>query len=280
MRCLTSIHINTLGFISCKSSTTSCTGVRVVLVCTWVKLHQPQERGSILSNDVFLLLILQAPVVLMVSTSAWLEVGLVLVLAGDIGKSKLFWWGILKKVLFDLFCSKWRPGLSDVPLLSGISVLSFDSPFLYPLLFFYLSHLLFLPCPFSTCGLFSRLFFEKHFKRFTLGLRQAFLYGFCWAVACCHVTLVSASMNSYYCCCPFLFLILFFNLTSVYQMEWLTKRACPSHTCLFGNGKNWRDWLFNKLCLMFVQVCFILHLCWWFWQEKVYVIRWEVLKCA
>ena len=173
MRRLTSIHINTFGFISCKSSTTSRSGVCGVLVCTQVKLHQPQEQRSVLSNDVFLLLILQAPVVLMVSTSAWLEVGLVWVLAGDIGRSKLFWWGILKKVLFDLFCSKWRPGLSDVPLLSGISVLSFDSPSLYPLLFFYLSQLLFLSCPFSTCGLFST-FFEETFQTLYIRTKTGF----------------------------------------------------------------------------------------------------------
>ena len=42
-----------------------------------------------------------------------------------------------------------RPGMSDVTLLSGISGLSFDSPFLSPLLFFFcLVLLLFLSCHF------------------------------------------------------------------------------------------------------------------------------------
>ena len=40
-------------------------------------------------------------------------------------------------VLLDrVFCPEGRPGMSEVILLSGISGLSFDSPFLSPLLFF------------------------------------------------------------------------------------------------------------------------------------------------
>ena len=55
-----------------------------------------------------------------------------------------------------------RLGMSDVHLLSGISGLSFDSPFLSPLLlFFCLVLLLFLSCHFSANGPFSWLFFLK-----------------------------------------------------------------------------------------------------------------------
>ena len=45
--------------------------------------------------------------------------------------------------------------MSDVTLLSGISGLSFDSPFLSPLVFFCLVPLLFLSCNFSVNGPFS-----------------------------------------------------------------------------------------------------------------------------
>ena len=57
--------------------------------------------------------------------------------------------------LFD-FDFEGRPGMSDVTLLSGISGLSFESPFLSPLLFFFsLVPLLFLSCRFSANGPFS-----------------------------------------------------------------------------------------------------------------------------
>ena len=53
----------------------------------------------------------------------------------------------------------WSPkgmlGMSDATLPSGISGLSFDSPFLSPLLFFCLFLLLFLSCHFSANGPFS-----------------------------------------------------------------------------------------------------------------------------
>ena len=48
-------------------------------------------------------------------------------------------------------------GMSDVSPLSGISGLSFDSPFLSPLLFFCLVLLLFLSCRFSAIGLLQLL---------------------------------------------------------------------------------------------------------------------------
>ena len=54
-----------------------------------------------------------------------------------------------------------RPGMSDVSLLSRISGLSFDSPFLSPLIFFWLVLLLFLSCHFFANGPFSWLFFQK-----------------------------------------------------------------------------------------------------------------------
>ena len=87
--------------------------------------------------------------------------------------------------------SVWHPWreAGDVwwPPLSGISGLSFDSPFLSPLLFFCLVLLLFLSCHFSANGPFSLLFF--------------------------HVVLVFAIMHWYKkrsffnCFCPFLFYI-------------------------------------------------------------------------
>ena len=63
--------------------------------------------------------------------------------------------------------------MSDVALLSGISGLSFDSPFLSPLLFFFfcLVLLLFLSCHFSANCPFSRLFFQKTLKYFSLRVR-------------------------------------------------------------------------------------------------------------
>ena len=62
--------------------------------------------------------------------------------------------------------------MSDVPLLSGISGLSFDSPFLSPLLFFFcLVLLLFLSCHFSANGPFCSFFLQKTLKYFSLSVR-------------------------------------------------------------------------------------------------------------
>ena len=61
--------------------------------------------------------------------------------------------------------------MSDVALLSGISELSFDSPFLSPLLFFFcLVLLLFLSDNFSANGPFS-FFPPKTLKYFSLRVR-------------------------------------------------------------------------------------------------------------
>ena len=59
--------------------------------------------------------------------------------------------------------------MSDIPLLSGISGLSFDSPFLSPLLFFFcLVLLLFLSCHFSANGPFSYSFFLSRKLKYVL----------------------------------------------------------------------------------------------------------------
>ena len=57
--------------------------------------------------------------------------------------------------LFLYYSPEGSLGMSDVSFLSGISGLSFDSPFLSPLLFFCLVLLLFLSCHFSANGPFS-----------------------------------------------------------------------------------------------------------------------------
>ena len=61
------------------------------------------------------------------------------------GKGRVSWSNNdqrLNMVGFVWFPPKGRPGMSDVTLLSGISGLAFDSPFLSPLFFF-------LPSPFA-----------------------------------------------------------------------------------------------------------------------------------
>ena len=63
-----------------------------------------------------------------------------------------------------------RPGMSDVTFLSGISGLSFDSPFLSSFLFFSLVLLLFLSCHLAANGPFSWLF-QKTLKYFSLRVR-------------------------------------------------------------------------------------------------------------
>ena len=60
--------------------------------------------------------------------------------------------------------------MSDVDSLSGISGLTFDSPFLSSLLFFCLALLLFVPCYFSADDLFTQLFSRK-LKHFLLRVR-------------------------------------------------------------------------------------------------------------
>ena len=66
-----------------------------------------------------------------------------------------------------------RPGMSEVPHpLSGISGLSFDSPFLSPLLFFCAVLMLFLSCPFSC-------FKKKESSQTFLVKSLTFLYGSC-----------------------------------------------------------------------------------------------------
>ena len=94
----------------------------------------------------------------------------------------LFWWQhrmhgkcycntIFKATFSSLRAPEGRPGMSDVLLLSGISGLSFDSPFLSPLLFFFcLVLLLFLSCHFPANGPFSWLFSRK-LKHFSLRVR-------------------------------------------------------------------------------------------------------------
>ena len=83
--------------------------------------------------------------------------------------------------LFVFGSPKGRPGLSDVPLLSGISGLSFDSPFLSPVFSFLggsfcvcvcvcLVLLLFLSCHVSANGPFYWLFSRK-LKYFLLMVR-------------------------------------------------------------------------------------------------------------
>ena len=57
--------------------------------------------------------------------------------------------------------------MPDVTPLSGISGLTFDSPFLSLLLFFCLALLLFVPCYFSADDLFTQLFSRK-LKHFLL----------------------------------------------------------------------------------------------------------------
>ena len=51
--------------------------------------------------------------------------------------SKLDYWPFIEMLVGCCFQQDPQPGMSDVPLLSGISGLSFDSPFLSPLLFFF-----------------------------------------------------------------------------------------------------------------------------------------------
>ena len=79
------------------------------------------------------------------------------------------------------FFPKGRPGMFDVTPLSGISELSFDSPFLFPFLFFDLFSfslvlLLFLPCHFLLM-VHSSDFFQKILKQFSLRVR-----GFLWVL--------------------------------------------------------------------------------------------------
>ena len=71
-----------------------------------------------------------------------------------------------------------RPGMSDVSLLSGISGLSFDPIFLFPVLFFYVRLSLLCLVPFSAYGPFSWLFLKK-IRRY-LSLRKRLLF-FCMA---------------------------------------------------------------------------------------------------
>ena len=79
----------------------------------------------------------------------------------------------LNKTQVLTFTLKGGRGCLEVPYpLSGISGLSFDSPFLSPLLFFCTVLLLFLSCPFSC------IFKKKILKYFWLRVRL-FLYGSC-----------------------------------------------------------------------------------------------------
>ena len=69
--------------------------------------------------------------------------------------------------------------MSDVILLSGISGLAFDSPFLPPLLFFCPVLLLFLTCPFSGNGPAPDFFFF-FLKTFSNNyLSKVFIYSVC-----------------------------------------------------------------------------------------------------
>ena len=61
-----------------------------------------------------------------------------------------------------------RPGISDVLSQSGISGLSFDSPFLSPLLFFCLVLLFFPFCHFSANGPFAGPFPPENSKTFSV----------------------------------------------------------------------------------------------------------------
>ena len=122
--------------------------------------------------------------------------------------------------------------LHDVSLLSWISGLLFDTPFLSPLLLFFLPIvlLLFLSCYFSADGPFSWLFsLQKTLKYFSLRVRL-----FCMALveqlgddgrwyvqlaAVWHwylpLCIYIKKKPTLYCVCPFLFLIFFFNLVLI-----------------------------------------------------------------
>ena len=99
-----------------------------------------------------------------------------------------------------------RPGMSDISPLSGISGLSFDSPFLSLLLFFCLVLLLFLPGHFSANGPFSLYFSRKLLKYFLPRVRLSCmalveqLGDDRWQVVCAscsHMTLVFVIMHLY-----------------------------------------------------------------------------------
>ena len=114
-----------------------------------------------------------------------------------------------------------RLGMCDVPLLSGISGLSFDdSPFLFPLTFFCLVLLLFLPClffffllmghsPAVSSRKFSLFLFIK--SRLLLSRWEMMVGGMCSLLPCgtgiCYYAVIF--FLNCYCFYPFLF---FFSL--------------------------------------------------------------------
>ena len=140
--------------------------------------------------------------------------------------------------------------MSDVTLLSGISGLSFDSPFPISSLVFSAQ---------SSCSfclvifllmVHSPDFFPENSQIFFVK-GQAFLYGSCWQLgddswqvvcaACCHMALVFAIMHLYnilnfYIVSVHSFFIFFFNPVLINQTEWLMIPACPSLMCSFNRG--------------------------------------------
>ena len=139
--------------------------------------------------------------------------------------------------------------MSDVPLLSGISGLSFDSPFLSPLLLFSAQSscsfclVIFLLMVYSP-DFFpenSQIFFLKgQFFVWLLLSSQEMIVGR-WYVQlaaiwhwylplCIYITF------SNFICLSIPFFIFFFNLVSINQTEWSTIPACPSLMCSFSMG--------------------------------------------
>ena len=100
-------------------------------------------------------------------------------------------------VLFLFLPPEGRSGMSDVTLLSGISGLSFDSPFLSPLLFF-------LP---SSLALSVLSFFQKTLKYFSLRV-----WLFCMALI---EQLGDDSFLIFYIVSVHSFFIFFFNLVPI-----------------------------------------------------------------
>ena len=152
----------------------------------------------------------------------------------------------------------------SVPLpLSGISGLSFDFPFLSPLLFLLPSPLALsvLSC-FCYWSILRTFFLQKTLKYFSLRVRL-----FCMALveqlgddswqvvcaACCHMTLVFAIMHLYnilkfYMVSVHSSFIFFFNLILINLTEWSTIPACPSLMCSFNRG-NIEGTNSSKICV-------------------------------
>ena len=133
-----------------------------------------------------------------------------------------------------------RAGMSDVFLLSGISGLSFDSPFLSPLLFFSAqSFCSFCLVIFLLIVHSPDIFLQKILKQVSLRVRLFvwLLYDNQWVYVqhrylplCVYITFKTS-----HCFCPVIFII-FFNLASINQTQWSTIAANPNLMCSFNRG--------------------------------------------